>query len=311
MVPTAPHWCHHPQAPIKLIFLQENHSPPSSSDNSTPPPAYATSNLPSTTTISINEFISYVWVFNNLESWDALRWRAPRDHECLWLLSKIFQDSEKVATQRWLVLLPTCTMAYSSIQCPLCLKQLHMYSHCPAPLVDLSMPPPTTPSDTQLGQPEPWLQSLCGPGQPGMPLPNNPIPASHLQDLTYIRMASAMADAITQVTGDDHTPWAQFFMVVKDDPVNQHLYNTMATLHPLPDQAFQPLVINTSLWYYLAGKKDILATSPLFPYHCYKCDQVGHWSWEHNSNQLYWKPGMLRNNQQQNATPRPSRRMTM
>ncbi|KAL4063865.1 hypothetical protein J3A83DRAFT_4378528 [Scleroderma citrinum] len=85
---------HHLCSSTPTIFLQSCHSSPKEdSDNSalTTPPTELSS--PS---VSINEFISYMQVFNNFESWAALGWQAPRDHECLQLLSKVFQDAERV-----------------------------------------------------------------------------------------------------------------------------------------------------------------------------------------------------------------------
>ncbi|KAL4072357.1 hypothetical protein V8B97DRAFT_1917148 [Scleroderma yunnanense] len=113
-----------------------------------------------------------------------------------------------------------------------------------------------------------------------------------ITDLTYVHMASAMANAIAQVTRDSHTSWACFFMAMKDNPINQHLYNTTRTQYPLPDHAFHPVVVDVSLWYYLAGRMDIPLGNPLFPYQCYWCNWLGHWSWEHDQTQPYWELGM-------------------
>ncbi|KAL4062784.1 hypothetical protein V8B97DRAFT_2012247 [Scleroderma yunnanense] len=159
------------------------------------------------------------------------------------------------------------------------------------------------------GLPGSTIWSLHGPGTSGMPLPNNPLLASTLQDLAYVHTAATMADTIASVTSDSKWDWAHFFMAVKDDPVNHHLYNATATQHPILDQAFHPIVASPALCYYLTGKQDIPADSPLYPYWCYKCNRVSHWSWEHDSNHPYWEPGMSRNNRA-SAEPRPSQRET-
>ncbi|KAL4066917.1 hypothetical protein J3A83DRAFT_4374995 [Scleroderma citrinum] len=79
----------------------------------------------------------------------------------------------------------------------------------------------STDSKPSLAQFNLWFQTLHGPRNPGTPLLDNPIPAHTLHDLTYIRMATTtMVDKIIALTG------------------NRHLYNTMASLQPIPDKAF-------------------------------------------------------------------------
>ncbi|KAL4073089.1 hypothetical protein V8B97DRAFT_2005757 [Scleroderma yunnanense] len=170
-----------------------------------------------------------------------------------------------------------------------------MDGHCPPPLVDLSSPPATTSaSDGGLNHSTIW--SLHGPGLPGTPLPDNPIPASCLWDLVYVCTAATMADSLTAVTGNSHAEWSRFFMAVKQDPTSHRIHNATATLSPIPNQAFIPVVASPALHYYLAGKQDVPQDSPLYPYWCYKCNRISHWSWEHDSNRPYWEPGMARNN---------------
>ncbi|KAL4063133.1 hypothetical protein J3A83DRAFT_4380056 [Scleroderma citrinum] len=86
-----------------------------------------------------------------------------------------------------------------------------MGRHCPAPLVDLDS---TTSSSTSSSDSEPSLAqfdlcfwTLYGPRIPGTPLPNNPIPAHTLYNLTYVRTATAMVDKIVALTGDACSLW--------------------------------------------------------------------------------------------------------
>ncbi|KAL4063760.1 hypothetical protein V8B97DRAFT_1914117 [Scleroderma yunnanense] len=179
-----------------------------------------------------------------------------------------------------------------------------MGGHCPPPLVDLHTPPlipaPTTSSnsnsDPEMGQLNIQLQVLHGPGVPRTPLLDNPIPSHALHDLTYVWMASAMTNKIIALTGNDQGPWVWFFMAIKDNKVNQHLYNTTASLWPISNEAFYPTPATLALCYYLLGKMDIPPSHPFFGYHCFKCNHLRHWRWEHNECHPYWETRMLAHN---------------
>ncbi|KAL4071791.1 hypothetical protein V8B97DRAFT_1915601 [Scleroderma yunnanense] len=155
-----------------------------------------------------------------------------------------------------------------------------MGGHCPTSLVDLSSPfsssTPSLDSEPSLAQFNLQFWTLHGPRVPGTPLPDNPIPAYTLHNLTYFQMAATMADEIVALTGDAHGPWVCFFMAIKDDPANQHLYNVTASLHPVPDEVFFPIPVTPALHYYLLGKMDIPETHLLFGYWCFDCNHLGH-----------------------------------
>ncbi|KAL4077691.1 hypothetical protein J3A83DRAFT_4369032 [Scleroderma citrinum] len=55
--------------------------------------------LTGTTSLTVPEFIHYMQVLNNFESWDTLRWRAHTQHECLQLLSEAFQNAKGIANR--------------------------------------------------------------------------------------------------------------------------------------------------------------------------------------------------------------------
>ncbi|KAL4076480.1 hypothetical protein J3A83DRAFT_4187088 [Scleroderma citrinum] len=113
---------------------------------------------------------------------------------------------------------------------------------------------------------------LPPPMEVSMAPPFGPCVDLALLDLAYIQAASTMADSIAAVTGDSQAKWSRFFMAVKQDPTTRGLSNTTATISPIPDQAFIPVVASPTLQYYLTGKKDVPQDSPLFPYWCYKCN---------------------------------------
>ncbi|KAL4067128.1 hypothetical protein V8B97DRAFT_2009505 [Scleroderma yunnanense] len=287
------------------------HSSPET-DNQPPTPT-PTANTASPS-VPVDKFVSYIWVFNNFESWAALRWQASSDHECLWLLSKVFRDVEQdiinaMKTQVEMVLLahkmygPPLLLSFDTFLDQTITKELVMQDAlsaentptwediCPAPLVDLSTPTSSTTSSSLNSEPEPqfqfWIRALCRPSIPRSPLPDNSIPAHTLHDLTYVQMAAAMTDKIVALTGNAHRQWVHFFMAIKDDPVNWHLYNTTASLCPILDKAFYPTPTTPALHYYLSGKMDIPESHLFFSYWCFNCNCLGHWRWEHNKQRPY------------------------
>ncbi|KAL4077524.1 hypothetical protein J3A83DRAFT_4368867 [Scleroderma citrinum] len=173
--------------------------------------------------------------------------------------------------------------------------------HCPPLLVDLHAPPlilvppssfssffSSSSSPTNFNS-KPGMaqfnlqpQALHGPGILGNLTNNNPIPACTLCKLAYIQMASTMTDEIAALTEDAHGPWACFFMAIKDDLENCHLYNATGSLCPIPDKAFYPTPATLALQYYLSGKMNIPPSHPFFSYRCFDCNHLEHWRWEHN-----------------------------
>ncbi|KAL4071623.1 hypothetical protein V8B97DRAFT_1917425 [Scleroderma yunnanense] len=104
-------------------------------------------------------------------------------------------------------------------------------------------------------------QALHGPGILGNLTNNNPIPACTLCKLAYIQMASTMTDEIAALTEDAHGPWACFFMAIKDDLENYHLYNATGSLCPIPDKAFYPTPATLALQYYLSATGVLTVTT--------------------------------------------------
>ncbi|KAL4067388.1 hypothetical protein V8B97DRAFT_2009122 [Scleroderma yunnanense] len=222
-------------------------SPKEVSDNSTPSTSPVNTTSPG---ISVDEFVGYVQVFNNFESWAALRWDTESWDESL---SKRQDVINAMKTQAEMVLLakemyglplllsfntflnqsqgPLTIPAHNTpavwhdhqtagnAQCPVCQEHPHLGRYCPAPLVNLSSSS-SSDSEPSLDQHNPQFWTLCSPRVSETPLPDNPIPACALHDLTYIRTATTMADKIIALTGDTHRPWVHFFMAVKDNPVN-------------------------------------------------------------------------------------------
>ncbi|KAL4063745.1 hypothetical protein J3A83DRAFT_4378381 [Scleroderma citrinum] len=288
-VPSATSQHRRPPASVNLIFLQSTHSTPSPSED----------DHPSTPAISINEFIGYVQVFNNLKSWSALRWRAYQDHKCLRMLSNIFRDTKRVAervSRKVLAAVSGITpdpetdavmgnddVDTMKIQSELVTLTHKLYGlallvsfdsflreHRGDLIVEVDVLSTSSTPNGSVQQPP--IRSLHGPGSPGTPLLDNPILASHLQDLAYIHAALAMASSIATVTSDSQAKWSRFFMAIKQDPTTHGLYNATTTISPIPNQAFLLVVASPALCYYLMGKKDVPQDSPLYPYRCYKCN---------------------------------------
>ncbi|KIK14363.1 hypothetical protein PISMIDRAFT_17338 [Pisolithus microcarpus 441] len=110
---------------------------------------------------------------------------------------------------------------------------------------------------------------------------------SKKRDASFSEMAKFLAETVPSAASAFH--WRSFLDAAAWNKADHSLHNAINTTEAIPPATFHPIVVDSMLQLYLAGRAPIPLAHPLYQYACYDCCHFGHWSCR-NGRGSRWTP---------------------
>ncbi|KIK14656.1 hypothetical protein PISMIDRAFT_17165 [Pisolithus microcarpus 441] len=110
---------------------------------------------------------------------------------------------------------------------------------------------------------------------------------SKKRDASFSETARFLSETVPSAASAFH--WRSFLDAAAWNKANHSLHNAVNATTPLLPTTFHPVVVDSMLQIYLAGRTPVPLSHPLYEYACYDCCHLRHWSC-HNGRGSRWTP---------------------
>ncbi|KIK17760.1 hypothetical protein PISMIDRAFT_14845 [Pisolithus microcarpus 441] len=110
---------------------------------------------------------------------------------------------------------------------------------------------------------------------------------SKKRDASFSETARFLSETVPSAASSFH--WRSFLDAAAWNKANHSLHNAVNTTEAIPPATFHPVIIDSMLRLYLAGRAPAPLAHPLYQYACYDCRHFGHWSCR-NGRGSRWTP---------------------
>ncbi|KIK17274.1 hypothetical protein PISMIDRAFT_15229, partial [Pisolithus microcarpus 441] len=95
-------------------------------------------------------------------------------------------------------------------------------------------------------------------------------------DASFSETAKFLSETVPSAVSSFH--WRSFLDTAAWNKADHSLHNAVNATTSIPPATFHPVIVDSMLWLYLAGRAPIPLSHPLYEYACYDCRHLGHWS---------------------------------